>query len=56
VLLPRRNASLKILPVEFPGSRLKVAIITQKNRSLSRAAELFVDNVRTLAKPLAKEK
>jgi DNA-binding transcriptional LysR family regulator len=56
VLLPRRNPSLKILPVEFPGSLLKVAIITQKNRSLSRATELFINSVRTLTSPLAKEK
>ena len=55
VLLPHRNPSLKILPVQCPGSRLRVAIITQKNRSLSRAAELFIDSVRALTKPLAKE-
>jgi DNA-binding transcriptional LysR family regulator len=53
VLLPRRKPSLKILPVEFPNTRLGVAIITLKNRSLSRATELFIENVRTLTKPLA---
>jgi DNA-binding transcriptional LysR family regulator len=56
VLLPRRNPSLRVLPVEFPNTRLKVAIITLKNRSLSRATELFIDSVRALTKPLAKEK
>jgi DNA-binding transcriptional LysR family regulator len=56
VLLPRRNPALKILPVAFPGTRLKVAIITVKNRSLSRATELFIDSVRSLTKPLAMEK
>ncbi len=56
VLLPRRNPSLRILPVEFPGTRLKVAIITLKNCSLSRATERFIDSVRTLTKPLAAEK
>jgi DNA-binding transcriptional LysR family regulator len=56
VLLPRRHPSLKVLPVEFPNTRLKVAIITLKNRSLSRATELFIDSVRALTKPLAKEK
>jgi DNA-binding transcriptional LysR family regulator len=55
-LLPRRNPSLRILPVEFPGTRLKVAIITLKSRSLSRATERFIDSVRTLTKPLAAEK
>ena len=56
VLLPRRSSSLKVLPVEFPNTRLKVAIITLKNRSLSRATELFINDVRAIAKPLAKEK
>jgi DNA-binding transcriptional LysR family regulator len=52
-LLPRRRSSLKVLPVEFPHTRLTVAIITVKNRSLSRATELFLDGVRALTKPLA---
>jgi DNA-binding transcriptional LysR family regulator len=56
VLLPRRHPSLRVLPVEFPHTRLKVAIITLKNRSLSRATQLFIDGVRALTKPLAKEK
>lgn len=56
MLLPRRHPSLKILPVEFPNTRLNVAIITLKNRSLSRATELFIDSVRAITKPLAREK
>jgi len=55
-LLPRRHPSLRVLPVEFPNSRLKVAIITLKNRSLSRATELFIDSLRAITKPLAREK
>ena len=51
ILLPRRHPSLKVLPVEFPNTRLKVAIITLRNRSLSRATELFIDSVRALTKP-----
>jgi DNA-binding transcriptional LysR family regulator len=54
VLLPQRHPSLKILPVEIPKTRHKVAIITLKNRSLSRATELFLDRVRALTKPLTK--
>ena len=53
MLLPRKHPSLKVLPVEFPHTRLTVAIITVKNRSLSRATELFLDGVRTLTRPLA---
>jgi DNA-binding transcriptional LysR family regulator len=56
VLLPRKHPSLRVLPVEFPHTRLKVAIITLKNRSLSRATELFIDSVRAITKPLAREK
>ena len=56
MLLPRRHPSLSILPVEFPNTRIKVAIITVKNRSLSRATELFIDHVRAITKPLAREK
>jgi DNA-binding transcriptional LysR family regulator len=55
-LLPQRHSSLKVLPVEVPNTRLKVAIITLKNRSLSRATELFVDSVRAATKPLTREK
>jgi DNA-binding transcriptional LysR family regulator len=56
VLLPRRHSSLRVLPVEFPQTRLDVGIIILKNRSLSRATELFIDRVRALTKPLAREK
>jgi hypothetical protein len=42
--------------LEFPNTRLKVAIVTLKNRSLSRATELFIDSVRAITKPLAREK
>jgi len=55
MLLPRKHPSLKVLPVEFPTTRLPVAIITVRNRSLSRATELFLDGVRALTKPLANE-
>jgi DNA-binding transcriptional LysR family regulator len=56
VLLPRKHPTLKVLPVEFPNTRLKVAIVTLKNRSLSRATELFIDSVRAVTKLLASEK
>jgi DNA-binding transcriptional LysR family regulator len=55
VLLPRQNPSLRVLPVEFPTTRHKVAIITLKNRSLSRATELFIDRVRAITRPLTRE-
>ena len=56
VMLPRRHPSLRVLPVNFPNTRLKVAIITLKNRSLSQATQLFIDSVRAITKPLTREK
>jgi DNA-binding transcriptional LysR family regulator len=56
VLLPRRNPSLRVLPVEFPNTRLDVGIVTLKNRSLSRSTELFIDSMRALTSRLAQEK
>ena len=44
---------LKVLPIELPRAQLPIAIVTLKNRTLSPAAQLFIDCVRTLAKPLA---
>jgi DNA-binding transcriptional LysR family regulator len=45
---------LKVLPVQIPRWRLPYVIITLKNRTLSPAAQLFVDCIREVAKPLAK--
>jgi len=54
--LPVRDTSLKALPVEFPNARRTTRIISLKSRSLSPLAELFIDSMRALAKPLAKRK
>jgi hypothetical protein len=43
----------KVLPVELPRPLLPVAITTLKNRTLCPMAQLFIDCVRELAKPLA---
>jgi len=53
VRLPRPHPSLKVLPVEFPNVRHQVAIITLKGLSLSPLAQLFVENARAVARPLA---
>jgi len=49
-LLQRPNPSIKILPVAFPHTKHKVAIITLKNRSLSSATQFFIDRVRAVTK------
>lgn len=54
--LPGRDPSLKALPVELPGARRTMRIISLRNRSLSPLAELFIDSMRALAKPLAQGK
>jgi DNA-binding transcriptional LysR family regulator len=54
--LPGRDSSLKALPVELPGARRTMRIISLRNRSLSPLAELFIDSMRAVAKPLAKGK
>ncbi len=52
--LPRRHPFLRPLPVELLNTRHPVAIITLKNRELSPLAQLFIERVRALTKPLAK--
>jgi DNA-binding transcriptional LysR family regulator len=54
--LPGEFASLQALPVELPNSRRTIRFVGVKNRSLSPLAELFIDNMRALAKPLAKKR
>jgi DNA-binding transcriptional LysR family regulator len=52
--LPRKHPSLRALPVALPNTRHPVAIITLKNRSLSPLAQLFIERVRAIVKPLTK--
>lgn len=54
--LPGRDASLVALPVELPGARRTMRVIGLRRRSLSPLAELFIERMRLLAKPLAKGK
>ena len=54
--LPFRDPSLKALPVELPGARRTMRIISLRNRLLSPLAELFIDSMRTLARSSAKGK
>lgn len=45
--------AIKVLPVKLPMTPPPVGIITLKNRTIHPAAKLFIDCVRTVAKPLA---
>lgn len=46
VRLPRNHAVLRVL-IELPNTRMPIAIVTLKNRSLSPLAQLFIDKLRT---------
>jgi DNA-binding transcriptional LysR family regulator len=49
-----RNLALKALPVALPNAPMPIGLVTLKNRTLTPLAQLFVENVRAQAKPLAK--
>jgi len=51
-----RQFQFKPLPVKVPRSPLPIVITTLKNRTLSPMAQLFIEHIRRLAKPLAKIK
>jgi DNA-binding transcriptional LysR family regulator len=53
VRLPRKHAVLRVL-LELPNTRTPIAIITLKNRSLGRLAQLFIERLRAFTRPLAK--
>jgi DNA-binding transcriptional LysR family regulator len=54
--LPRPHPSLRALSVQLPDTRIPIAIVTLKNRTLSRAMELFVEEVHYITSPLTKGK
>jgi DNA-binding transcriptional LysR family regulator len=47
--------SLKVLPVDFVTRFFQVAVVTLKNRTLSPAAHSFIDCVREVTRPLARD-
>jgi DNA-binding transcriptional LysR family regulator len=53
---PAIDPRIKSLSVELPLRRMPIGVITLKNRTLSPAAQLFIDYAREIAKPFAKRK
>ena len=53
---PAIDPRIKSLSVELPLRRMPIGVITLKNRTLSPAAQLFIDCAREIAKPFAKRK
>ena len=56
VLRFSKRPDIKVLPVELQYARVPIGIVTLKNRTLSPVAQLFIDCVREVARPLAKRK
>lgn len=54
ILLPRHRADVKALALDLHVAREPVAVITLKKRLLSPPAQMFVERVRALTEPLAK--
>ena len=52
--LPRKLRTLKTLPVSLPHTAVPVQIITPRYRTLSPLAQLFIEQVREVCRPLAK--
>jgi DNA-binding transcriptional LysR family regulator len=50
---PIGHPEIKVLPVELPKSSVPNGIITLKDRALNPVAEVFIEHVREVAKPLA---
>ena len=48
------RTELKVLPIELPRWQMPYVIVTLKNRSLSAVAQLFIDCLRDIARPLTK--
>jgi DNA-binding transcriptional LysR family regulator len=47
------HTTIKALPIELASARTSAGIVTLKNRTLTPAAQLFIDCAREVAKPLA---
>ena len=50
--MPQPNRLVQALPVVLPNSQNPVGIRTLQHRPLSPLAELFIEHVRTITKPL----
>jgi DNA-binding transcriptional LysR family regulator len=55
LMLPDKQP-FKVLPVEFPNSARNTAILTLRNRTLSPLAEIFIETLRVIVKPIANQR
>jgi DNA-binding transcriptional LysR family regulator len=52
--IPGRYPRLKALPVELPNPQMPIGIVTLKDRMLTPLAQLFIENIRAITRPLAR--
>jgi DNA-binding transcriptional LysR family regulator len=51
--VPGRHPRLKALPIALPSTRAPIGLITLKGRTLTPLAQLFIENVRAITRPMA---
>jgi len=50
--VPGWHPQLKALPIALPNTRAPIGLITLKGRMLTPLAQLFIETVRAIAKPM----
>ena|SRR5262245_2171135 len=54
--VPGRHPRLKAVPVKLPNPRMPIGLITLKDRMLTPLAQLFIERVRAVTKPMATQR
>ena len=54
--IPGRYPPLRALPVSLPNPQMPIGIITLKDRMLTPLAQLFIENIRAITRPMARSK
>jgi DNA-binding transcriptional LysR family regulator len=54
--VPRKYPPLRALPVKLPNPQMPIGLITLKDRMLTPLAQLFIERVRAVTKPMATQR
>src|SRR6266702_1550618 len=52
--IPGRYPPLRALPVSLPNPQMPIGIVTLKDRMLTPLAQLFIENIRAVTRPMAR--
>jgi DNA-binding transcriptional LysR family regulator len=52
--IPGRYPPLRALPVSLPNPQMPIGIVTLKDRMLTPLAQLFIENIRAITRPMAR--